>query len=1213
LDENLHGHIGTAELARLLEQSRYRKDLALPTADLHPHLAACMSCREQLEELVLFDRKLKSANRLGAPAPQGDCPVPATWRELAGGLTPPLQTLGYIEHASRCSSCGPLLRQAIVDLNGLSQGLSEAEKKYIATLESSNPEWRQRLAWRITGTSPSSSNRKSLMGWSRWLAAPRLAVAGVSLLGIIISASWILVHRNQPPNAERLLARAYTETRTLELRMAGADYAPLRISRGPQASFASRSPALLEAEALIATQLQSHPSDPAWLQAKAQADLLEGKYDAAVEALRRALELEPHSPSVLTDLATAYFQRAQQEDKKDDFGAAYELLSQALRLRPDDPVALFNRAIVAEHQFLYQQALDDWDHYLRVDPASQWEEEARNHSNSVREILKQHGSKATPLLSPAGVIAARASATSAHSEVDDRIEEYLHEAVISWLPQTFPESHAIANSDAPKALFFLAELSQQKHGDRWLTDLLRESSAPHFPQAVNALARAVKANDAGEYDISRQQAELAEKLFRPSGSMAGVLRAQFESTFSEQMTRRSEACRRQATAALTDSERYSYPWLQIQLGLEKNVCSFLMGDIGTGEKANARSELLAQQSGYGGLYLRAVLFAAENRLATGDQPGGGTAIGMGLESYWSGKFPDLRGYNLYAGLADIAEAAARPNLELAIWREAVTLIDTDGDLLSSAIAHNWMANAAMAAHLPQIAEEQFAQAARLFAAAPRTEANRNDGLQAEIRTAQLEAQQGRSDDAIARLTAIQDQVRPLSNNYLVQMFYSTLGQLQLGRHREAEAEQALRPALALAEQNLASLGSDTERTSWSKDASPAYLALVEAQLVQGRSQDALETYEWYLGAPQRVSNDAHRQRPFTSPPMPIPSGLASHLPILTTETVLAYAILPDGLAVWAYDDRGINTRWVPKSTDGLQELAERFRDLASDPSSELSALRRDARSLYGSLIAPVEQHLAPGRTLVIEADGWMARVPFEALLDSNDHYLIERAPIVHSLGQDSEARLRSDAGISADMPAFVFGSTASSAADGLIPLPDVAEEADTVARSFHSPRVFKGAEATLDAVRSELPQASVFHFAGHSLAAPQGTGLLLESGDRKTNTRRLMDANVVRQLRLQNLQLAVLSACSTASGGTGSNGFDSVTDALLRAGAPHVVASRWAVDSAETRGFVEDFYRNALSGQTVSEAIRLTSRNMLANPRTSHPYYWSAFAAYGRP
>jgi CHAT domain-containing protein len=69
----------------------------------------------------------------------------------------------------------------------------------------------------------------------------------------------------------------------------------------------------------------------------------------------------------------------------------------------------------------------------------------------------------------------------------------------------------------------------------------------------------------------------------------------------------------------------------------------------------------------------------------------------------------------------------------------------------------------------------------------------------------------------------------------------------------------------------------------------------------------------------------------------------------------------------------------------------------------------------------------------------------------------------------------------------------------------------------------------------------------------------------------------------------------------------------LRAGVPHVVASRWAVDSVEARAFVEDFYRNALSGQPVSDAIRLSSRKMLSDPRTAHPYYWSAFAAYGRP
>jgi tetratricopeptide (TPR) repeat protein len=273
--------------------------------------------------------------------------------------------------------------------------------------------------------------------------------------------SWVVVHRNdnrnQPAAADRLLAHAYTEKRTVELRMAGAGYAPLRVSRGPTASFISRPAALLKAEALIASQLESHPSDPSWLQAKAQADLLEGKCDAAVEALRRALELDPASPALLTDLATAYFQRAQQEDRKEDFGAAYEYLSQALKLRPDDPVALFNRAIVAEHEFLYQQALDDWEHYLRVDPGSQWSEEARNRANAVREKLKEHGSKATPLLSPAQLAAMATSASptaSLGSEVDQRIEEYLHEAVRSWLPQAFPEAEAEADPSASQALFF---------------------------------------------------------------------------------------------------------------------------------------------------------------------------------------------------------------------------------------------------------------------------------------------------------------------------------------------------------------------------------------------------------------------------------------------------------------------------------------------------------------------------------------------------------------------------------------------------------------------------------------------------------------------------------------------------------------------------------------------------------------------------------------
>jgi CHAT domain-containing protein/tetratricopeptide (TPR) repeat protein len=1216
LDSKFKDHLGAAELARLLEETRLHADAARNVVALVPHLADCDSCREQFEELASLDRQLKSLQPAQSKQRGTACPEPGVWREIASSPTPAAQTLTYIEHASRCDHCGPLLQEAVADLIGLHGEITDAERNYVATLESSRVEWQQRLAQRISGTLNSAPGRNATTGRSWWRTSwvPRLAMVGVSLLAVVGVGSWVIMQRRSQPAAAELLARAYTQKRTIELRIGDAGYAPLRVSRGPAASFTSRSPALLKAEALIASQLGAHPSDPAWLQSQAQADLLEGKYDAAVEALRHALELDPHSPAILTDLATAYFQRAQQEDRKEDFGEAYEYLSQALRLHPDDPVALFNRAIIAEHQFLYQQALDDWEHYLRLDPGSQWVEEARNRAAAVRQKLKEHSSNALPLLSPTEVAALATSnspdSAAQRSAVDQRIEEYLHEAVRSWLPQEFGLRN---NSDpsAAKALFFLADLTARQHGDLWLTDLLRVSSAPNFPQAANALARAVQSNDAGNFDVSRQQADLAEKLFRTSGNTAGILRAEFEEAFSDQLSRHSEDCRQQAMTALKESARRSYVWVQIQLGLEASVCSGLMGDLGSHDEEARRAQDRAEKAGYGVLYLRALGFVVEGKFNTGDRSDGWKLLTAGLDRFWSGQYPKRRGFNLYTEFAVDADASRRPNLQMASWREIKALVDSDESPMLRAQSYTWMANAAIEAHLPGVAEREYADAARLFAAAPRTDASRNAELEVEVRASRMEAHQGQFDDAIARLTMIQDQIRSLSNNYLAQMFYSTLGEVQLGRHREPEAEQALRPALALAEQNLGTLKSEVERASWSKNAAPAYLALVEAELAQGRSVEALETYEWYLGAPQRMVADSPANRVLIGGATPDPARLTSRLPLLAQETVLTYAILPDGLAIWAYDDHGVDVHWIPKSTDALQELSRRVHDLSSDPRSDLGALRRDARSLYESLIAPVEQHLVAEHTLVIEAGGWLAAVPFEALVDANGRYLIERAPIVYSNGQDSQASLRNGSGLSADSPALVVGSTASSSADELIPLPGVITEAEVVAGRFHAARVITGEEATLDAAERQLSGAAVFHFAGHSIAAPAGTGLLFESANGKTKSRRLMDAAAIQHLQLQGLQLALLSACSTASGGDGSRGFDSVTDSFLRAGVPHVVASRWAVE--QTGGFIEDFYRNALSGQSVSEAVRIASRNMLANPRTSHPYYWSAFAAYGRP
>ncbi len=1218
-DTSSEVHIGTAEMAKLLEESRGRPETSVDGAGLHPHLATCLSCRSQFEGLSSLDRQLKTLSPVEtAPSPDR-CPVAEVWREIAAGLTPSEQTLTYLEHASHCGHCGPLLRTAIADLTALNGAITEMEQKHIATLESAREDWQRTLAQRIISTAHIERNQEAGARWRRWFAVPRLAIATACLSALIAVGTWILVQRNQPATASHLIARAYTEKRTLELRLAGAGYAPIRVSRGAATSFTSRPPDLLKAEAEIAIQLQAHPSDPAWLQAKAQADVLEGKYDAAIEALRHALQLEPASPPILTDLATAYFQLALETDRKEDFGAAFEYLSQALKIRPDDPVALFNRAIVAEHQFLYQQAIEDWQHYLRLDPSSQWAQEAESRLDALREKLKQHGRKMLPLLGPAQVAAA--TGATAASDIDQRIEEYLHEAVSSWLPEAFPETRpheakGVSKASASEALFFLAELTRRRHSDQWLTDLLRGSSSPHFPQAANTLALAVQANATGDFSMALERAHLAEKLFRDSNNEAGVLRARFEQTIAQQIERHSEDCRRNAKAALAESERRPYPWLQIQLRLEEGVCSLLMGDVGTYGEAAKRAQGRAQQVGYGTLYLRALGFVADSKLSSGDRAGVWKLVNAGLDRYWSGSFPAMRAYSLYTFEAE-ATTPEQTRLHLAVWREATDVVDSDGNLLIRAAARSSLARAANEAREPDLAEREYAEAARLYALEPQSDAVRAERIESEILTAKLEARRGATEASLARLARAQNEILPASDDFLAEIFYSALGEAHLSSHQPAEAEQAFHVALRLAERNLASLTTEASRATWSRDVAPVYLGLVEAELLQGREQESLDVFDWYLAAPQRAGPrniTQHSSEPMQS--LPAQSLLPTRLPVFSDRTVLAYGILPDGLAIWVYDNRGVHTKWIPKSPEELQTLVSNFYAECSDPSSEISALRRDGQALYALLIAPVEQWLeqppVAKRTLAIETGGLLARLPFEALMDPNGRYLIERAPIVYSPGPYAEARMHPAATISPDLSALVVGSTASSPDTGLFSIPDVLAGTDAIASDFHFPRVLEGPLATLVSVRDALPAANVFHFAGHTASTSSRTGLMLQ-GDTPSGGAVLLDADMVRVMNLKNMQLAVLAACNTDAGEGGTRGLTSIAQAFQISGVPHVVASRWSVDSVEANEFMDYFYRSLLSGKSVSSATRLTLQKMLSVPRTSHPYFWSAFASYGRP
>ena len=1127
-----------------------------------------------------------------------------------------------MKHAAQCGYCGPLLRNAT---EILSDEVTANEEQVLASLNSTQPEWQKGMAQTLQGGTQNRKSRKDTASWSQgWLFRPRQIFA-VAALATVTAVIWLGSRVLYPPPVEQLLAQAYTERRTLEVRISGAKFAPMRVQRGQGESNLDKPATLLKAEDLIGENLRKDPNEPVWLRAKAEADLLDGNYESAIKSLQIALERQPDSQLLLTDLASAYFERAERTNRPIDYGNALESLGKALAKSPDDPVALFNRAITSERLFLYTQALQDWEHYLRVEPNGKWADDARKRLAAVREKLqRQQQSRSDRLLEPSEISEGRVGDATLRARLDQRIEEYLHVAVTTWLPLAFPVHSPGQPSarEAQTALAVIGEVTLSLHADPWLTDLLDGPRGKQFSSAILALAVAVQSDDRGDYSRARGSADRAARLFRSLGNLQGELRARAEEVYADHLLYEGRQCMQLVSSSVPPLEIHGYGWLQSEMSLEESNCAALVGDMGVSEDAMVKGTRQARAHNYLALYLRGLGFEADADAIRGDPTTAFSLASEGLRVFWSSQVDIMKGYNLYTDLDTAADDLNLPNLQVALWQQATAVIDQHPDILQRAMAHRWYGNAAYLSDMPRLAAEEFAKASDLFASAPQTTATTRDHMDAEIWLAHIESRQGDVEQAAHRLREIQPILDSVPSFAPEIAFYSTQADIGMRRADFDATESALRPAIFLAEWALGTFRLETERRQWAEQTRDAYHDLVAWKLRQGDANSALELWEWYRGAEFRAHESTERELsrsldpnapPDTrnAPPLPTPRTVADQLSRLQDKTVVAYAVFPDGVAIWSYDDRGVVSQWISRPLPQVRDLALRFERLCSDPTSDLLALRTTSHSLYDLLVAPIEARLDGGRTLVFEPDDVLDRVPFEALLDHTGHYLIERSAVAISPGLYRTMRLRPPESITSASTALVV-SVPSPAEDGLVPLADAEAEAEAVAGNFRSVRRLSGAAVTLPSIRQEIRGVSIFHFVGHAIASAEGAGLLLGEIDPRTQHARLLGAETLRPGELGALQLAILSACQThVSADTAISGDEGLAQTLLRAGVPHVVSSRWSIDSTETLIFMKQFYAQLVAGQDVSHSLRSASLRLATEPASAHPYYWAAFEGQG--
>lgn len=317
---------------------------------------------------------------------------------------------------------------------------------------------------------------------------------------------------------------------------------------------------------------------------------------------------------------------------------------------------------------------------------------------------------------------------------------------------------------------------------------------------------------------------------------------------------------------------------------------------------------------------------------------------------------------------------------------------------------------------------------------------------------------------------------------------------------------------------------------------------------------------------------------------------------------------------------------LAKQTQALREQLAR-RDLG---------FRASAVKLYELLLKPAEAQLQDKTNLVIAPDNTLWDLPFQVLVTNANRFLIEDAAIGYapSLTVLREMMRRRKNQIADAAPATLLAlgnpqvgpETISRVKltlrdEKLDPLPEAEQEVKALRRLYGASRskVYIGAEAREDRVKSEASGANILHFATHGMlnnASPMYSHLALAEGS--ANEDGLLEAWELMQLNL-NAELVVLSACETARGRIGAGeGMIGFSWAMFIAGVPSIVVSQWKVESAGTRDLMVNFHRSLISPAgigklkpTKTESLRQAALKVMKNPETSHPFYWAGFVLVG--
>jgi CHAT domain-containing protein len=349
----------------------------------------------------------------------------------------------------------------------------------------------------------------------------------------------------------------------------------------------------------------------------------------------------------------------------------------------------------------------------------------------------------------------------------------------------------------------------------------------------------------------------------------------------------------------------------------------------------------------------------------------------------------------------------------------------------------------------------------------------------------------------------------------------------------------------------------------------------------------------------------------------------------------------------------------------IDAAVEELRQALRDP--QRTDVRDLSRAVDEKVMQPLRALLGETTHLLISPDGELNLIPFEALVDENGRYLVQRYAVTYLTSGRDLLRMqvaKGGSGVPKVIANPLFGEPAgepiakvsanlnsshnrrsvTTARDlsevYFAPLAGTAQEGLTIQKFFPDADVLSGSQATESALKA-IVAPPILHVATHGFflqdaatsavgslkVATRGisanakienpllrSGLALAGANLRSSVGEdgILTALEASGLNLWGTRLVVLSACDTGVGEVRNHeGVYGLRRAFVLAGAQSLVMSLWPVSDYATRTLMADYYRNLKLGMGRGAALRQVQLDTLKKNKQLHPFYWANFIESG--